>query len=155
MAALQKRAAIRWIDQGETNSKYFYNMIKTRNAQQTITVLKTEEVRVTDSRSIISHVKQFYYKHSPNVVKYLGFPIYCSKAQLRTFWDNCAIRIDRQCQILRERKLSIRGTSLLCNSVILASLWHTLRITPITEASIRPIRSSIRKFVMPFNPAPS
>ncbi|ORX42254.1 hypothetical protein DM01DRAFT_1274878, partial [Hesseltinella vesiculosa] len=86
-------------------------------------------------------------KHSPNVVKYLGFPIYCSKAQLRTFWDNCAIKIDRQCQILRERKLSIRGTSLLCNSVILASLWHTLRITPITEANIRPIRASIRKFV--------
>ncbi|ORX56710.1 hypothetical protein DM01DRAFT_358747 [Hesseltinella vesiculosa] len=94
-------------------------------------------------------------KHNPDAVKYLGFPIYCSKAQLRAFWVNCAIKIERQCQVLRGCKLSIRGTSLLCISVILASLWHALRITPITEACIRPIRSSIRKFVLPFNPAPS
>ncbi|ORX42267.1 hypothetical protein DM01DRAFT_1379106 [Hesseltinella vesiculosa] len=94
-------------------------------------------------------------KHSATVVKYLGYPIYSSKAQLRAFWDVCTINVERQCQALKERRLTIRGTSLLCNSVILASLWHLLRITPIPESWIAPVRSIIRQFVMPFSPAPA
>ncbi|ORX51166.1 hypothetical protein DM01DRAFT_1307528, partial [Hesseltinella vesiculosa] len=86
---------------------------------------------------------RWHDKSCPSATRYLGFPIYCNKKQLKSFWDEKIIKIERHCSILRERNLTIRGTSLLCNSVILSTLWHILRITPISESWLRPLRSIV------------
>ncbi|KAK4512637.1 Prohibitin-1, subunit of the prohibitin complex (Phb1p-Phb2p) [Mucor velutinosus] len=56
------RAATRWLDMGEQNNKYFYGVIKDREAQQTIQSLKRASTgeRLTHMGEILQEARSFY-----------------------------------------------------------------------------------------------
>lgn len=105
---------------------------------------------ITDRHSISYHTNQ-----SNNAVRYLGYPLYSTQAQLLSFLLPVKKKIRRHCNLLSTRGLSVRGSSLLVNSVILSTLWHLLRVVPIPVKWLNDIRTIVRKFVLSFWPAPS
>ena len=94
-------------------------------------------------------------KHSLTATRYLGYPVYSTTSQLRTYWDGFTAKLELHCRMLRSRQLTIRGTSLLCNSIVFAKVWHVLRVTPIPKTWLQRLDQIARSFVLPFNPAPA
>ncbi|KAG0933735.1 hypothetical protein G6F32_010970 [Rhizopus arrhizus] len=88
-------------------------------------------------------------------VRYLGYPLYHTRHQLLSYLNELKLKIIRQCHFLKERHLSIKGSGLVANSLILSTLWHILRVTPVPNTWLSEVRSIIRKFLLPFWPAPS
>ncbi|KAG0733181.1 hypothetical protein G6F23_013596 [Rhizopus arrhizus] len=64
-------------------------------------------------------------------VRYLGYPLYHTRHQLLSYLNELKLKIIRQCHFLKERHLSIKGSGLVANSLILSTLWHILRVTPV------------------------
>jgi len=94
-------------------------------------------------------------RHASTAARYLGYPIYSSTNQLQSFWEGLTAKLELHCRVLSSRRLTIRGTSLLCNSIIFAKVWHVLRVTPIPKAWLTRLDQIARSFVLPFNPAPA
>ncbi|ORX57671.1 hypothetical protein DM01DRAFT_1284553, partial [Hesseltinella vesiculosa] len=82
-------------------------------------------------------------KSSLNAARYLGYPLYSNKSQLNKYMGSILGKIEHHCNILKQRKLSVRGTSLICNSLILSKLWHILRVTPVPSIWIDKIQSVV------------
>lgn len=122
---------------------------------------KTEVVSLSGSPSPewqdIATVANINYhtRDSPTAVRYLGYPLFSSDTQLKSFLTNIKLKIQQQCNILMARGLSVRGSSLVANSLILSRLWHLLRVTTVPDCWLRDIRNIVRNFVLPFFPAPS
>lgn len=53
------------------------------------------------------------------------------------------------------RNLSAMGRGIIANSLLLSRLWHVISVHTPTKAWTRGVQSSIRKFTVPFFPAPS
>src|SRR5262249_54366144 len=58
--ALRRRSATRWLEKGERNNRYFYQVIKTRNTQQTMSAIKTGTDRVTSTPEMMKIATTFY-----------------------------------------------------------------------------------------------
>ncbi|KAG1505919.1 hypothetical protein G6F52_012034 [Rhizopus delemar] len=74
-------------------------------------------------------------------VRYLGYPLYHTRHQLLSYLNELKLKITRQCHFLKERHLSIKGSGLVANSLILSTLWHILRVTPVPTTWLSEIRS--------------
>jgi hypothetical protein len=53
---------------------------------------------------------------SSGAVRYLGYPLYSTQAQLLDYLDAILVKVTRHSNLLKERQLSIRGKSLVANS---------------------------------------
>ncbi|KAG1051287.1 hypothetical protein G6F43_006496 [Rhizopus delemar] len=105
-----------------------------------------------------SNAKQGIVWHdqsSHTSVRYLGYPLYHTTAQLDSFLQDLLLKIKRQNSILRERHLSVRGSSIVANTLILSRLWHLLRVVLVPSKWLPEVRSVVRRFVAPFWPASS
>ncbi|KAJ8656561.1 hypothetical protein O0I10_007638 [Lichtheimia ornata] len=72
-----------------------------------------------------------------------------------SFLDKIKAKIIRHANMLKSRGLSIRGASIVANSLLLSRLWHILRVVPVPSEWIREIKKEIRSFLLPFWPKPA
>ena len=98
---------------------------------------------------------EWHDSSSVGAVRYLGYPLYSSKAQLNHFLDGVKVKVSRHANILRERHLSIRGAGLVANSLLLSKVWHLLRVVPVPDVWLKEIQQIVRKYLLPFWPTPS
>lgn len=98
---------------------------------------------------------QWHHSHSPEAVRYLGYPLYHNNDQLSLFLDSIKAKVLRHANILKERRLSLRGASTVANSLLLSRLWHVLRVTPVSEQWLKEMKSLVLSFLTPFWPKPS
>jgi hypothetical protein len=92
---------------------------------------------------------------SSGSVRYLGYPLYHNDNQLLVFLDAIKVKIFRHSNILRQRHLSIRGSGLVANSLLLSRVWHLLRVVPAPVKWLNEIKSLVCNFMLPFWPRPA
>lgn len=132
-----------------------------RASNAKVNIQKTEIVSISglhnDEWSRLAQASGISYhtSSSSNAIRYLGYPLYSNTQQLSAFLSTIKTKISVQANLLKERHLSVRGSSLIANSLLLSQLWHLLRVVPVTKTWLLEIRGIIRKFVLPFWPAPS
>ncbi|ORY99341.1 hypothetical protein BCR43DRAFT_416131, partial [Syncephalastrum racemosum] len=54
----------------------------------------------------------------------------------------------RACHLHSQRTLSVAGRTTIVNSLVLARVWHVLRVTPLTKSTLGSLRSTIRRFLV-------
>lgn len=59
----QVRSRIKWIEEGEKNTKFFASLEKSRQAKKTITALKDENGNITSNQTNILNVEKKYYEN--------------------------------------------------------------------------------------------
>jgi hypothetical protein len=65
------------------------------------------------------------------------------------------MKIQRHIAFLKGRSLTIKGSSLVANAILLSRLWHILRVVPVPSAWLDSVRKMIKAYVLPFARAPS
>ncbi|CEP09734.1 hypothetical protein [Parasitella parasitica] len=72
---------------------------------------------------------------SSSAVRYLGYALYHTESRLSDFLDGLLVKVQRHCNLLKQRNLSIRGAGLAANSLLLFKVYHLLCVVtgPITE----------------------
>ncbi|CAO3611948.1 unnamed protein product [Mucor hiemalis] len=98
---------------------------------------------------------EWHDSSSADAVRYLGYPLYSSDAQLNQFLDAIKVKVMRHANILSGRHLSIRGAGLVANSLLLSKVWHLLRVVPVPDVWLKDIQKIVRKYLLHFWPAPS
>ncbi|KAG2193794.1 hypothetical protein INT47_009936 [Mucor saturninus] len=88
-------------------------------------------------------------------VRYLGFPLYHTSTQLDTFLDDLRLKILRYSNILSQGNLSLRGSGLVANSLLLSRLWHIPRVVSVPARWLNSVQDLIRGYLLPFWPRPS
>lgn len=126
-----------------------------------VNIHKTEIVSLSgvahaEWRTIAStHNISYHTADSTHVVRYLGYPLYSSRKQLKLYLGRIKNILHLKCSQLKQRGLSVRGLSLVTNSLVFSKLWHLLRVTPVPQYWLNEIRSMARTFLLDFRPAPS
>lgn len=98
---------------------------------------------------------EWHDRNSHTATRYLGYPLYHNQKQLHEFLNAIKIKIARHIQLLKGRSLSIRGSSMVANSLLLSRTWHVLRVVPAPAPWLAEIKKLVRSFVLPFWPAPA
>ncbi|SAL96363.1 hypothetical protein, partial, partial [Absidia glauca] len=98
---------------------------------------------------------EWHDHNNANAITYLGYPLTSSPKQLDSFLDGTLDKLRRHVNILKPRHLSVRGASMVANSLLLSRLWHILRVVTVPKNWLQRVRTLIRDFVMPFSPFPS
>ncbi|KAJ8654752.1 hypothetical protein O0I10_009643 [Lichtheimia ornata] len=98
---------------------------------------------------------QWHDATSTDAVRYLGYPLYHTANQLASFLDSLKLKLLRHANILKERRLSLRGASTVANSLLLSRLWHVLRVTPMPHEWLLDMKSIVLSFIAPFWPKPA
>ncbi|KAK4519252.1 uncharacterized protein ATC70_009484 [Mucor velutinosus] len=65
---------------------------------------------------------EWYDESSTGSVRFLGYPLYHTKGQLGHFLDAITVKLQRQCNLLAKRNLSIRGTGLVAQKGLHAKI---------------------------------
>jgi hypothetical protein len=86
---------------------------------------------------------------------YLGYPLHCGRRQLIRYFDTLLDKMKSHTLILSQRHLSIRGRSLVINAILLSRIWHCVRVISPYAGWIPKLTTVVRKFAMPFLPAPA
>ncbi|KAI8969815.1 hypothetical protein BDB01DRAFT_731864, partial [Pilobolus umbonatus] len=98
---------------------------------------------------------EWHTSNSTSAVRYLGYPLYSTDMQLKTYLNEIKVKMIRHSYILRGRHLSVRGSGLVANSLLLSKLYHLLRVIPVPHKWLSEVKAVVRKFVFPFFPATS
>jgi hypothetical protein len=98
---------------------------------------------------------EWHDSRSSGAVRYLGYPLYSTDSQLLDFLDAISVKLTRHCDLLKERHLSIRGKSLVANSLLLSKVYHLLRVVPAPSSWLLKVKRTVREFMVPFNPSVS
>lgn len=69
----QLRSKIKWVEEGERNTKFFLTLEKIRAKQKIMTQLEIEQNVITDQTEIIKHQVLFYKKLYSNPKRYEPF----------------------------------------------------------------------------------
>jgi len=104
---------------------------------------------------ISSHNIDWHTASSSSAVRYLGYPLHSSPHQLTAFLEDIKIKLLRHVNYLKGRHLSIRGSGIVANSLLLSKIYHLLRVVPVPQSWLVNIRAIVRGFILPFFPAPS
>lgn len=88
-------------------------------------------------------------------VRYLAYPLYSSTKQLQSFLQRHTDKICQHVLALSDRGLSVMGSSMVANSLLLSTFWHLLRVVPVPQKWLQQIQSMIYHYVLPFWPRPS
>ncbi|KAK4518737.1 uncharacterized protein ATC70_008959 [Mucor velutinosus] len=78
---------------------------------------------------------------------YLGFPLVQSRIQRVHFMGALVTKIKTAIQIHSGRSLSVVGKATVLNSLLLSKLWYILRVTPLTQADFKQLRSLAIQFL--------
>ena len=84
--------------------------------------------------------------------QYLGYPLATNGHQLNVACGNLYSKLARHVNILKQRNVSIKGRSLVANSLLLSKLWHALRIIVPELNWLDQCRRLIQKYVAPNYP---
>ncbi|KAK4518233.1 uncharacterized protein ATC70_001585 [Mucor velutinosus] len=103
--------------------------------------------RVTETSNI-----EWYDSSSVGSVRYLGYPLYHTEEQLQHFLNSITVKIQRHCNLLTKRQLSIRGKGLVANSLLLSRLWHLLRVVVVPDKWLEEIQRVVRQYIVSFWP---
>ncbi|KAG1045890.1 hypothetical protein G6F43_011211 [Rhizopus delemar] len=93
-------------------------------------------------------ITQWHDRRSVKPLIYLGYPLMHSNTHHNWLQSHLIAKISRACDIHKQRNLSIRGRATALNTLILSTLWHVLRVTWISQATLGNIRRICRKFLM-------
>ncbi|KAG1558904.1 hypothetical protein G6F49_004084 [Rhizopus delemar] len=93
-------------------------------------------------------ITQWHDRRSAEPLIYLGYPLMHSNAHHNWFQSHLIAKISWACDIHKQRNLSIRGRATVLNTLILSTLWHVLRVTWVSQATLGNIRRICRKFLM-------
>ncbi|KAK4509210.1 Aa_trans domain-containing protein [Mucor velutinosus] len=80
-------------------------------------------------------------------IKYLGYPIWFSKAQRDGFWQETILKLQASLDRHKTRNISVYGRATMVNSLFLAHFCHMLRVTTLPTAFVRKISSMEYQFV--------
>ena len=94
-------------------------------------------------------------KRAEEALVYLGFPIALTRGQRDSFFGDIHTKIKHHINMQHGRNLSVMGRGLIANSLLLSRLWHVISVQPPTRQWTKKVQGSIRKFAVPFFPAPS
>jgi hypothetical protein len=97
----------------------------------------------------------YHTKESKNIVRYLGYPLYSNRSQLKKYLQRIKNVMQIKCNQLKQRGLTIRGRSLVINSLVFSKIWHLLRVVPVPDSWLNEIRQLAHSFVADFRPRPS
>ncbi|KAG2198726.1 hypothetical protein INT47_005411 [Mucor saturninus] len=92
-------------------------------------------------------ITSWHDRHSPNALTYLGYPLYFNASQKNLAIDILIQKIQRGCDIHSKRNLSIKGRTVVLNTLLLSKLWHVLRIVPLTKGQIDRLRGICSSFL--------
>ncbi|KAK4518752.1 uncharacterized protein ATC70_008974 [Mucor velutinosus] len=98
---------------------------------------------------------EWYDESSIGSVRYLGYPLYHTKEQLAHFLDSVTVNLQRQCNLLKKRQLSIRGKGLVANSLLLSRMWHLLRVVVVPAEWLQEVKRIVRTYIVSFWPVVS
>ena len=90
---------------------------------------------------------RWFDSHSPNYLRYLGYPIWVSTDQRQIFCQELLAKIKASFDIHRQRQISIYGRAHIANVLILSKLWHVLRTTTLPARILDQIESMSYQFV--------
>ncbi|KAG2193455.1 hypothetical protein INT47_004677 [Mucor saturninus] len=92
-------------------------------------------------------ITSWHDRHSPTALIYLGYPLYFNASQKNLAIDLLIQKIQHGCDIHSERKLFIKGRTVVLNTLLLSKLWHVLRIIPLTKGQIDRLRGICSTFL--------
>jgi len=98
---------------------------------------------------------QTHSKNAEEALIYLGFPIALTPRQRNHFFNSIHLKIKKHISLLGGRQLSVLGRGTIANSLLLSRLWHAMTVHSPSQAWTKQVQSTIRKYVVPFFPAPS
>ncbi|KAG2191927.1 hypothetical protein INT47_007552 [Mucor saturninus] len=110
----------------------------------------TEWVDIAQSEGL-----DWHNSGSVGAVRYLRYPLYHTSTQLDAFLNEVRLKILRHSNILRQRNLSLRGSGLVANSLLLSRLWHILRVVSIPAKWLDSVQALVRGYLLPFWPRTS
>lgn len=90
---------------------------------------------------------QWYDSGSPSYIKYLGYPIWFSKAQRDDFCQETVLKLQASLDTHMTRSISVYGRAKMTNMLFLARFWHLLRVTTLPLAFVKKISSMVYQFV--------
>ncbi|KAG1050125.1 hypothetical protein G6F43_007574 [Rhizopus delemar] len=93
-------------------------------------------------------ITKWHDRCSDEPLTYLRSPLMQSTAHRRLFQNRLIAKITRACDIHKQRNLSVRGRATVLNTLILATLWHVLRISWISLQTLQVIRRICREFLL-------
>ncbi|OBZ80627.1 Transposon TX1 uncharacterized protein, partial [Choanephora cucurbitarum] len=96
-----------------------------------------------------------HYLSSSKAVTLLGYPLYSSDRQLTRFLSDVRAKLFKIIHHIRMRGLSVRGLSVVVNSLVLNRLWFLLRVIVLPQDWIASIRTAVYDLALPFWPKPS
>jgi hypothetical protein len=98
---------------------------------------------------------EWHDSRSVGSVRYLGYPLYHTDAQLAHYLDDILLKLQRHANLLKERHLSIRGAGLVANSLLLSKVYHVLRVVPAPSSWLQAVKKVVREYLVPFKPGVS
>ena len=125
------------------------------NLQKTVAFSLHGEMYPDLRRTLQEDQVRIHTEDAEHALEYLGYPIALSTSQRNAFFDTILVNIKRNIGLLMGRQLSVLGRSNIANSLLLSKLWHVVSVHHPTKSWILRAQGAIRKFVVPFNPAPS
>ncbi|EIE88878.1 hypothetical protein RO3G_13589 [Rhizopus delemar RA 99-880] len=93
-------------------------------------------------------ITKWHDRYSDEPLTYFGYPLMQSTAHRRLFQDRLIAKITRACDIHKQRNLSVRGRATVLNTLILATLWHVLRVSWISLQTLQVKRRLCREFLL-------
>ncbi|KAG1275997.1 hypothetical protein G6F62_012279 [Rhizopus arrhizus] len=99
--------------------------------------------------ALASHgITQWHDRYSDEPLTYLGYPLMHSTAHHHSFQSRLIAKVTQACDIHKQRNLSIRGRATVLNTLILSTLWHVLRVSWISQHTLKVIRRICREFIL-------
>ena len=154
------RAKVKWIQEGESNSRFFLNLEKQRQGNNTINNLKVNDCKVTNDTDILKESLNFYknlYKQTGiskhKIEKYFQklFPKNTLNQNEKTFCDNLISKEELNCVVSKLKTNKSPGLDGLTGEFY-QRFWdklETLYMNMLQESFIKGILpSSIRKSVI-------
>lgn len=97
------------------------------------------------------HIKWFDCD-SETAFRYLGYPLTSHPTQLERSAHQLHLKIATHANMLKRRHISVLGSSLVVNFLLLSKLWHILRVTALPLQWLDRIRRTIVDFLLPLWP---
>jgi hypothetical protein len=92
-------------------------------------------------------ITQWFDKHSPSYLTYLGYPLVYTTGHLKVYASTLLAKINKIHHFLSLRHLTYKGKVTVCNALFSSKLWHVLRLVPLPKWFFKSLRASLAKFI--------
>ncbi|KAK4519269.1 uncharacterized protein ATC70_009501 [Mucor velutinosus] len=135
---------------GASNAKFNYDKV------EAFSVSGRDTWDIWETLLAQIHINHLHSVEDDVPLIYLGFPLVQSRLQRVNFMGSLVTKIKIATQIHSTRSLSVVGRATVLNSLLLSKLWYILRVTPLTLADFKQLRSLaiqfLRKNIFPVIP---